>query len=782
MRLATRESAAGAVLVGAMVGLLLCGDDARSKPFATPETLDIGQGLPGGSLTLYGPIVVQASLDTSFERAQGDWAALTIQSNVNLSPAKSELARMSATSDVNAGEELADDTWVSPLQATRVKNPSVILEIPVSFTGTSTQVTGLNYSCSTGGQCVPADAGDGNVGVYSARVETCLSDSNGTSLKRVKDEHGNAIKCSTAGGVQGNKGFWYDVSKPWSSTAYLTTPFSNPTATVKGKLSIPVNLPTPVNSLRVEFRLGLKDQDYHSAGNGIATTNPGPNDPFVKTYWGTLTYNSNGVGTVTGGGGPESVVTRFAVQLPNITVLPAAFLAMKVLPYTIVYRPPGDQSTGTFKMLKSFGTSLNTGVSTAIDNTSAFQESMGVQSTTKVNALIAAVQVQDTASSMKTNATDDNATIGTGLVTANSRSVARSWQLGSSSPSDPTIFPAKPYVVPNTCTNSSSASAGCKVEPGETFDQEPFWADQIVVLLDVESALWDFNGSTTMQLLGAQDFDAISVKDLDACAINKNKYGWTLINGAKLTPVECSDLLALDPYFTFGQSYDPSATNRGVSEGGGSYGRDPRNPNGASPVTSFQDIITQQTQQSTNASASYQASVTSVTGFSWSGGLGLNAKHDVEGLDLSFSSDLTVTQGWQQTEGSQLKITYSASSVATDINSTEIDGALSDDHNFDTPACQTNSVNCYTPRVNVYVDELFGGYMFSDPDAALNPLLVKVRNPNLNNNSLPPFVSGSSSSQTVPTTSSCPSGYVMCPRFNGCVAKSGCPVQSAKPP
>jgi hypothetical protein len=67
-----------------------------------------------------------------------------------------------------------------------------------------------------------------------------------------------------------------------------------------------------------------------------------------------------------------------------------------------------------------------------------------------------------------------------------------------------------------------------------------------------------------------------------------------------------------------------------------------------------------------------------------------------------------------------MNITYSASTVATLTNSTTITGQLNDNHDLDTPACQANSGKCPWQTVNVFVDELFGGYMFQDPNAACN--------------------------------------------------------------
>ena len=747
-----RSNAVGTALI---LGLLMCCHDALAGPPdgkktyepPAPETLKIGQGMP--PLSLSGPQDV--GIDGGSQPSQGWWAIHTIQKiTKGLTPSQSELARFATKEDITAGEDLAkDDTLTSGLMATHVKSSSVVLELPITWDEFNVQDLALGQvGCNPNSpECIGATGyNDGAIGVYSARVEVCLATSDHTKLKEVKDKDDKHIKCTTADGVPQKEGYWYDVSDdPWTYTTLTAPSVSSllknktkswswfepqPAGKTSGTFSIPVDLPAPVNSLRVEIELGLKDPDPGS-DKTVGYSLPLPSTPYVKSMWGV----TNPQGGVESSGGPELLVTRFAISLPNITVLPAAFLTMKVLPYTILYRPPGDKSQGSFQTTESYGTSMTTGVSTAIDNTTAFMQSLDVKTDAKITALILSIEHQEDSTTSSTSATDNNSTVGTGLVTGNSHSQVRQWTLGSGG-GDPTILPAAQFVTPNTCTAANYVASGCTVTAGETFAQEPFWEDQIVVLLNPTAELWDFKAGTTMQLLGAQDYDKISITDLAACATNTEKYGWTLSNQSKLTPAECLDLLGLDPYYMAGQSFDPSKSNRGlyVGVGSGNYGGDPRNPTAAPVVTGFQDVFNYSTAQSTNASASYQSTVTSVTGFSWSNGMSLNAKQSVQGLDLGISGGVTVTQGNQNTLGTQMKVSYSASTVGTSTKATQISGSFADDYDFDTPACQNNSVKCYTPQVKVYIDELFGSYMFSDPDAPPNPfgpgiLPVKVKVP-----------------------------------------------------
>jgi hypothetical protein len=114
-------------------------------------------------------------------------------------------------------------------------------------------------------------------------------------------------------------------------------------------------------------------------------------------------------------------------------------------------------------------------------------------------------------------------------------------------------------------------------------------------------------------------------------------------------------------------------------------------------------------------------------GFSWSAGLSLSAKQSPGGIDLGFSNDTTLTQGEKNTTSTSMRIAYTASSTTTDSNGTQIDGNFGDDHNFNTPDCQRNTGACYTPRVRVFIDALFGSYIFQDPDAQLSAAVPRYQ-------------------------------------------------------
>ena len=62
-------------------------------------------------------------------------------------------------------------------------------------------------------------------------------------------------------------------------------------------------------------------------------------------------------------------------------VLLAALAQLKVMPYTIIYMPPGNASDSTYTTTTTFGTTMTAGDSTAIDNTTKTNSSLDLNAT-----------------------------------------------------------------------------------------------------------------------------------------------------------------------------------------------------------------------------------------------------------------------------------------------------------------------------------------------------------------------------------------------------------------
>ena len=62
-------------------------------------------------------------------------------------------------------------------------------------------------------------------------------------------------------------------------------------------------------------------------------------------------------------------------------MLPAALAQLKVLPYTIVYMPPGNASDSSFSTSTTFGTQVTAGDTTSLDNSTRKTSTLDVATT-----------------------------------------------------------------------------------------------------------------------------------------------------------------------------------------------------------------------------------------------------------------------------------------------------------------------------------------------------------------------------------------------------------------
>ena len=190
----------------------------------------------------------------------------------------------------------------------------------------------------------------------------------------------------------------------------------------------------------------------------------------------------------------------------NVVVLPVALMQLKVIPFTIMYVPPGNASQAAVTMTTTYTTTQTAGATTSIDNTN--KQDNWVQQEQKLhvgNTIFDVLGGQfDLSSSDKW---DKSTTIETGQQASLSRSdtvsTATALTLGVAQP-------------PSGSKDPAPGSAG-------TFQKEAFWNDLIVVIPHPQFGLWDFYGVMSMQMLGAASAGTdphfpIRLRDLDACA------------------------------------------------------------------------------------------------------------------------------------------------------------------------------------------------------------------------------------------------------------------------
>jgi len=265
---------------------------------------------------------------------------------------------------------------------------------------------------------------------------------------------------------------------------------------------------------------------------------------------------------------------------------------------------------------------------------------------------------------------------------------------------------------------------------GGTYAKEPFWSDRVIVLLHPQLALWNFYGSTMLQLIGASgpfgapDGYPIAVSDLDSCANATGPYaaGYSiaLFGGGTdiLSAAECRSLAALDPFWGRGQSV--SLTGRGQwIKGPDPYGVP---VTGTAPGTiDLKETWSNSTQYTDTATASYSSSVEEVLSTESSQGMTLSGKGS-PGVDIGFSTSITLSAGSSLSTKTDMKFTYKDSTATMHKEDVTVEGLIGD-----------NTNRGYQPLVEVYQDSIFGSLMYRDPNAPCSPMplcAITAVNPN----------------------------------------------------
>ena len=440
---------------------------------------------------------------------------------------------------------------------------------------------------------------------------------------------------------------------------------------------VAVNLQQIANTLRFH----LNGYTYYYANN-----HTGPNDLAAACT------------------GPACSNAQADVYSPpfELAVLPAAMIQLKVVPETIVYLPPGDKSNGILKVTKTFSTTITAGETIGIDNST----------------------VQD----------DWVELVDQGGFTGD---IGKVFQLGFSGTNDTrwdtkTTLKAGQALERDLQGLNQTATAFTRTIqadhttiPGAAgpFPKEPFWGDLIVVLVHPQLAVWNFYGRPIVQQIAASsanglpDDIAITVAELDACSKAQapfaQGYKFTTASGQQevLTAAECKNLVSLDPFWVKkGQS--ANLTGRGqIVVASQEYGIPvvgPQTENSLDiqTITSSAETVTNQN------TATYASTVEDIVATNWSVGLtfGLNTGSVFNPFQFGLSDSVTLKAGSSTDKSLTMTLTYKNSSATTYRTDIQTEGKIDDDTN-----------RGYSPHVEVYQDDIFGTYMFRDPDAQCSP-------------------------------------------------------------
>jgi IPT/TIG domain-containing protein len=200
---------------------------------------------------------------------------------------------------------------------------------------------------------------------------------------------GNTLHCSVQAqqyvpGVQGAQGSWQDIGSPLSLTSAIpscSSPATCPNQNVNDQQDLTIALPQQEAVQGTELRLSYSadvDQDGSVDGSGINDNPIGDQycvqaiadaaiakqlgDPVSPNYYACVTTakSTATVGIATG----TTPAAMFVVE-------PTGLAQLAVMPYKIIYQPPGDGSTAGFSVSTDTATSTKVSLAKSVANSSA---------------------------------------------------------------------------------------------------------------------------------------------------------------------------------------------------------------------------------------------------------------------------------------------------------------------------------------------------------------------------------------------------------------------------
>jgi hypothetical protein len=441
------------------------------------------------------------------------------------------------------------------------------------------------------------------------------------------------------------------------------------------------------------------------------STRPHPSfkvDIDLKTHAPATTIRIHGAASTVGSWGPGYAGFNTYSDPIHVVVLPAALIQDKVLPSTLLYNPPGANSQASLALSSSYATVVTGSDNTEIDTTNTDDEWVEVEAktaTAKTGTQLV-LNLFDAAFFLDADVKWDRATTTfTGQATIDTTASSQ----GCSTTFTDGIGPNGRATVPG--------AAG-------PYAVEPFWGDQVMVLVHPQFALWDFYGTMTMQLLGADGvcgvppLHAISVFDLNLCANPTattpsgdpnpwvNGYPITVDAGPMgsvtetLNAADCQQLATLDPFYASAQGQAADLNGRATFLHGDAYGvPGPGQPDITKMIA---DVWTQSVTNTHEVDRTVKTTVQTIHATKGSAGLTVTAG----GLDTS----VTLSAGVTTTNATTQSLTYKNSTAQTTTQTTTVTGSLDD-----------RIYRGYEPQVEFWQDDIFGTPMYRDPQAQSKP-------------------------------------------------------------
>lgn len=412
------------------------------------------------------------------------------------------------------------------------------------------------------------------------------------------------------------------------------------------------------------------------------------------------------------------------MYMQPIYVLPVYTAALDAVPYSIIYQPPGDQSTSNLSQTITSTIQYKLGSGTKIANSSSDEQNTCYSAGLSIEGVGGSYKSCDTQTS---GSESDYATQWTGSTT-NSQTGMDTWPIGKNTSLVPSPDPTWPG----------------NFQPwGNTYADEPFWYDGYVFLLNPEYAVYANGGSALFRLVPNSNTGfsgtPVPLAFLTACAAGlpapsgpgfSTQSNPCLVGGnVSLTPQEAVNALSLDPFYPGGQRTDPTG---GCS--GASCRIQPINTTTISTFsenslpTSIQYSLMNQSTSEGDLNKSYAATLTNVQSTT----AAINAK--LSGLPLSISPSGGMSQATTLTNSNKVTVSYQTSTIVTSQQTTQVQVQLSDVDNaylgYSTGTGVSPCKACHAPltpepagpfNIKVFQDNIFGTLLFQDPNAPPAP-------------------------------------------------------------
>jgi hypothetical protein len=449
----------------------------------------------------------------------------------------------------------------------------------------------------------------------------------------------------------------------------------------------------------------------------------------------------------------------------DVTLAPSAAYQVDVLPYTIVYAPPGDQSSEDYTIASSYGTSLSVASTTNRSNSITDQQDSSVKASFKATfgvPLFTSAEIDMSG----TQSWDTTTSYGFGR-TAMSQTQQSSVETFSQDLGGPAVDPLQTPGDGQVCAVKTGATglptpdcSQVSQAPNGDYWHEPFWRDTFYLLVHPQFAAWSYNGQERDVLLGAvPGLFSIDVRHLALCAagvptdaagvpscqlayndVSRTSGGYTSHSGTlNLSADEAANLLLLDPFYSGGGQSAPLDPKRftpvsgtGTTFNYGAYASSDATDGDIAPLPKAEKFTLQSSTQVTQGgSTTFTSVVTDTVGSQFTVGGQLNAGSCSAGECASLG--ISYTTGESNKTQQQLQVTYQDSTATSQQNATQTSATLNDVDNIDlagngSPACpkSCHAPLLHQPTVAVYLDNMFGGYAFQDPAAPTHIILHVV--------------------------------------------------------